>query len=205
HSSTVRPAVPSNDRQLWIKLLHLDLEAHPPEAAVLSLRLSAEPGHISKVQLGLFSPQLPDTSRLDVTLARIRAIVGETAVGSPVLCDSHSPDRFTLKSFSIERREARTQSFPPRSFTAVRQLRPPEDVWVTLREQRPLSFFFRQRRYDVERSYGPWLAGGEWWAQARWGMQQWDLIARSQEGETLCCCLVLDLIEKRWQMVGLYD
>jgi protein ImuB len=26
---------PTNDRQLWIKLLHLDLEAHPPQAAIL--------------------------------------------------------------------------------------------------------------------------------------------------------------------------
>jgi protein ImuB len=29
YARTVRPALPSNDRQLWIKLLHLDLEAHP--------------------------------------------------------------------------------------------------------------------------------------------------------------------------------
>ena len=76
HTRTVRPALPNNNRQLWIKLLHLDLEAHPPRAAILSLSLSAEPGSTSKVQLGLFSPQLPEPMRLDVTLARIRAIVG---------------------------------------------------------------------------------------------------------------------------------
>ena len=35
HMRTVRPALPSNDKQLWIKLLHLDLEAHPPQAAIL--------------------------------------------------------------------------------------------------------------------------------------------------------------------------
>ena len=38
HSRTVRPALPTNDRQLWIKLLHLDLEAHPPQAARQFLR-----------------------------------------------------------------------------------------------------------------------------------------------------------------------
>jgi DNA-binding transcriptional regulator YhcF (GntR family) len=66
HVRTVRPALPTNDRQLWIKLMHLDLEAHPPPAAVLALTLGAEPGSVSKVQLGLFSPQLPEPSRLDV-------------------------------------------------------------------------------------------------------------------------------------------
>ena len=71
HSRTVRPALPTNDRQLWLKLLHLDLEAHPPQAAILAVALDAEPGSTSKVQLGLFSPQLPEPSRLDVTLARI--------------------------------------------------------------------------------------------------------------------------------------
>jgi len=77
HTRTVRPALPTNDKQLWIKLLHLDLEAHPPQAPILALTLTAEPGSTSKVQLGLFSPQLPEPGRLDLTLGRIRAIVGE--------------------------------------------------------------------------------------------------------------------------------
>ena len=52
HARTVRPALPTNDKQLWIKLLHLDLEAHPPPAAVLAVALDAEPEATSKVQLG---------------------------------------------------------------------------------------------------------------------------------------------------------
>ena len=71
------PRCPTNDKQLWIKLLHLDLEAHPPHAAIVGIALTAEPGSTGKVQLGLFSPQLPEPSRLDVTLARIRALVGD--------------------------------------------------------------------------------------------------------------------------------
>src|SRR5262249_26112929 len=89
HTRMVRPALPTNDRQLWLKLLHLALESHPPQAAILAVELNAEPGNTSQVQLGLFSPQLPEPSRLDVTLARIRAIVGDENVGRAVLTDRH--------------------------------------------------------------------------------------------------------------------
>jgi protein ImuB len=204
HSRTVRPALPTNDRQLWIKLLRLDMEAHPPNAAILALRLTAEPGHASKVQLGLFSPQLPDALRFDVTLARIRAVVGEECVGSPVLQDSHRLDDFQMKPFTL-RPGAPTPQSAHRPLSAIRQLRPAEEVSVRLQDQRPVSFFFRQKRYEVERAYGPWLAGGEWWGDARWGVQQWDLIGRSHDGTLLCCCLVRDMAQNCWQMAALYD
>ena len=44
HVRTVRPALPSNERAMWLKLIHLDLEAHPPGAAVVGIVLTAEPG-----------------------------------------------------------------------------------------------------------------------------------------------------------------
>ncbi len=101
HTRVVRPALPTNDKQLWLKLLHLDWIAHPPQAAVVSIFLRAETGVVGKVQLGLFSPQLPEPGRLDVTLARIRAVVGEERVGSVELKDSHEPDGFRMKPFSV--------------------------------------------------------------------------------------------------------
>jgi protein ImuB len=201
---TVRPSLPNNDRALWIKLLHLDLEAHPPNAAILALTLTAEPGSTSKVQLGLFSPQLPEATRLDVTLARIRAIVGEDCVGSPVLSDTHRPDTFQIKPFTVATSSPKTL-VPTRPITAMRQVRPPENVTVTLREKRPVSFFFREARYDIERAYGPWIVSGEWWNQMHWGLEQWDLIARSHDGVSLCCCLVRDSTRNLWQMAALYD
>ncbi len=204
HSRTVRPTLPSNDKQLWIKLLHMDLEMHPPGAAVLSLRLAAEPGHTSKVQLGLFSPQLPDATRLDVTLARIRAVVGEENAGSPVLNDSRRPDDFKLQPFSVTTLRGRQPS-SGETVTALRQLRPPEDVTVILQEHSPAAFFFRHKRYEVEHAFGPWLVSGDWWRSARWGRQSWDIVARHQDGSLICGCLVRDAAQNRWQMAGLYD
>lgn len=204
HTRTVRPALPTNDRQLWIKLLHLDLEAHPPQAAILSLTLKAIPGSTSKVQLGLFSPQLPEPMRLDVTLARIRAIVGEENAGCAVLKDTHKPDDVSINPFTVTSTFAATET-PITTRAAARQLRPPESSSVTLQDARPRAFTFRDKRYTVEHAYGPWLGSSDWWNATRWSMEQWDLIARSQDCALLCCCLVRDSACNRWQVVALYD
>jgi len=204
HTRTVRPALPTTDKQLWIKLLHLDLQAHPPSASILAIALHAEPGSTSNIQLGLFSPQLPEASRLDVTLARIRAIVGENNVGCAVLQDSHALESFRMKPFSVPSGESATAA-PSRPRASMRILRPSEAASVTLQNGRPSIFFFRERRYAVERGYGPWVVGGDWWAQTLWGCEQWDLVARSQDGSLLCCCMMRDLLENKWQMAALYD
>lgn len=204
HSRCVRPALPSVDRQLWLKLLQLDLEAHPPVAAILAVALDAEAGGTSKVQLGLFSPQFPEPSRLDVTLARIRAIVGDENVGRAVLTDTHHPDGFRMEPFSVSSAEP---SEAPRSspHPAMRRLRPAESIFVTLQDARPMTFVFRERRYSVEKAYGPWLTGGEWWSSTLWGCEQWDLVAHGQDGGLFCYCVILDLLKEQWQMVALYD
>jgi protein ImuB len=210
HSRSVRPALPTNDRQLWLKLLHLDLEAHPPQAAILAVALDAEPGSTSKVQLGLFTPQLPEPSRLDVTLARIRAIVGDDNVGRAVLTDTHRLDRFRVEPFSVSdpfsvSSAVTSENLPAPLRLAMRRLRPREAAFVTVQSQRPTSFVFRDRRYTVDRAYGPWLTGGEWWNSTLWGCAQWDLIARDRDGAQIYCCLIRDLLREQWQMAGLYD
>jgi protein ImuB len=203
HVRRVQPALATNDRAVWLKLLHLDLEAHAPGAAVVAVTLDAEPGSTSKVQLGLFSPQLPEPMRLDVTLARIRAVVGEECVGSPVLKDTHEPDGFRMEAFKVGAQESLFEARS--SSTAMRQLRPAERVRVSLRERRPVGFVFRDARYEVERAYGPWLAEGDWWSGVAWAVEQWDLIARGERGGVLCCCVVNDRKSGVWQMVTLYD
>lgn len=204
HARTVRPALPTTDRQLWLKLLHLDLEAHPPQAAIVAVMLEAEPGRTSKVQLGLFSPQLPEPTRLDVTLARIRAIVGDENVGRAVLSNTHAPDAFHIEPFQVpstKPAEIETTATRP----ALRRIRPAEAIFVTLHNQQPKAFVFREQRYTIERAYGPWLTSGEWWKPTLWGCEQWDIVARAHNGVMLCCCIVRDVLHNQWQMAALYD
>ncbi len=203
YERTVNPRVPTNDKQLWLKLLHLDLHNHPPQASILRVHLHAEPGPTSKVQLGLFSPQLPEPGRLDITLARITAIVGEGNVGQAVLDDTRRSDDFHIEPFVIVSTE-------PLPFTAterlcLRVLRPAERTTVAVRLGRPCEIYFRSRRYAVEKAYGPWLNGGDWWNEAIWGNEQWDVIARSKDNAFLACRLARDFVQNEWRMEGLYD
>jgi protein ImuB len=203
HIRTVRPALPNNDRKLWLKLIHLDLQAHPAQAAILGLTLSAQPGSTSKVQLGLFSPQVPEPMRLDVTLARIRSIVGEGCVGHVVLKDTHRPEAFRVEPFVVPSSTALAAQ-PRTQRVAMRQLRPAEIVTVTVRNRQPDSFIFREKRYTVERAYGPWSSGGDWWRPTLWSLEQWDLVARA-EASWICCCLTRDLTLDHWQVEAFYD
>jgi protein ImuB len=207
HSRTVRPALASNDLQLWMKLVQLDLDTHPPQAAILALTLAAEVGSRGKVQLGLFSPQTPETDGLDVTLARLRSIVGDDCVGAPVLKDTHQSDSFEVAPFRVASAgtQAAHSTEPRLTRGALRTLRPAEPLSIALHNKTPEAFVFRNMRYRVERAYGPWIASGEWWNPTLWAVQQWDVIARNAAGELLYCCLTFEPLEKSWALVGLYD
>jgi protein ImuB len=203
HERTVNPRVPTNEKKLWLKLLQLDLEGHPPNASILGVHLHAEPGVTSKVQLGLFSPQLPEPGRLDITLARITAIVGEGNVGMAVLDDTQRESDFHVEPFSITTAEPPTANAT--ASLSLRLFRPAERTKVEMQCGQPREIHFRSRCYVVESVYGPWLKGGDWWNESIWGNEQWDAIGRTTDNAILVCRLSYDFIVKDWRVAGLYD
>ena len=70
------------DAKVFLKLLQLDLQAHPPQAPVTKVWLRAEPAEPRRAQNGLFVPEAPEAEKLSVTLARIERVVGKSPVGS---------------------------------------------------------------------------------------------------------------------------
>lgn len=203
HKRVIRPALPSVDRKFLLKLLQLDIAAHPPQAAVLSLTLTAEAGQSSKVQLGLFAPQTPEPSRLDVTIARLKAIAGEDRVGSPVLEDSHRSGSFRMEDFSVSGRSATSKSSRPRM--ALRRMRPPVPVRVTLQETKPVAYRDSERSFRIMAAYGPWRNAGCWWSPIGWDEEEWDVLAQAGDGTTVACLLVLDRSKNEWRLEAYYD
>jgi len=205
HVRTLKPSLPVAQREVLLKLLHLDLQAHPPGAGVMSVSLKAEPGDRSKVQMGLFAPQTPEPMRLDVTLARIAALVGEERVGRARLRDSHASESFLMERFTVsDSRDARGRE-EKRSAVALRRCRPPVRVAVRFDEARPAVFFFAGKRYSVQSAFGPWRRSGDWWSGSVWSFEEWDVCAAGASGERLLCILAHDLLRHHWQMEALYD
>jgi protein ImuB len=96
---TVTVAAPSNHVKALLTLVRLQLEAHPPVAAIEAFRIAIVPERLRAAQLDLFRPNGPAPGQLAVTLARLSAICGADHVGTPVVADSHRPDAYGLASF----------------------------------------------------------------------------------------------------------
>lgn len=99
-SRTLRLPVPLLDCRTFLKLLQLDLKAHPPGAPIVKIRLAAEPVRPRAAQNGLFLPPSPEPEKLELTLARIAGIVGEDKVGSLEMLDTHRPEGFRMRRFA---------------------------------------------------------------------------------------------------------
>jgi protein ImuB len=208
-SRTIRPAIPTTERGLLLKMLQLDLEAHPAPGAVIEIRLSAEPGKTSRIQLGLFAPQMPEPTRFEDTHARLVALAGEDNVGRVRLLDTHAAESFVLERFALP--SAEYKASVPRAATAtpataLRRLRPAQHVRVSMKGTEILGFWFEGRRFEVVRCFGPWRGSGAWWAGNGWSSDTWDLATRCEaDGEVLLCLLGHDLVRDAWVLEGIYD
>ncbi len=208
HVRTIKPALPVLQREVLLKLLHLDLQAHPPSAGVMSIFAHAEPGVSSKVQTGLFAPQLPEPLRLDVTLSRIAALVGEERVGRAMLRDTHRPDCFAMERFVVPT-STLEEDGAKRQAVALRRCRPPVSLAVRHEDRSLVSFVLHGKRYTVQKAYGPWRGSGDWWSSEVWSREEWDVCATThgsgQTDETLLCVVTHNLLSHQWQLEALYD
>ncbi len=136
HSLEVRPATPTQNRELLLKLLNLDLQAHPPQAGIVGVMLGAEPAQPQTAQRGLFQAQFPEPDKLELLLARLRSVAGQGNVGSPQLLNRHGDDAFAMAPFRPSiRAGAEREGVPSR--LALRVFRPPQPVRVTCRADQP--------------------------------------------------------------------
>ncbi|HWY07198.1 MAG TPA: hypothetical protein VNY24_10070, partial [Candidatus Acidoferrales bacterium] len=97
---TLRLPTPMLDAKVFLKLLQLDLQAHPPGAPIVKIHLSADPARPRALQSGLFQPVFPEPEKLELTLARIAGIVGEGRAGSVELLDAHREGAFAVRHFA---------------------------------------------------------------------------------------------------------
>ncbi len=217
----LRLPVPARNPRVITRLFMLSLDAHPPGAAVTAVRLEATPSKPRAIQNGLFVPLSPEPEKLELTLARIAAVVGKENVGLPELQDTYARNRFTMGKYGngVRGRAPRTPNSreplfellrirgsrctAPNSVSslspALRRFRPPLQATVRVLDGVPSWIAFSGMHGDISAASGPWNSSGEWWNDDTvWSREEWD-IAVSQ---TL---LRVYRVKNRWYAEGIYD
>ena len=102
----LRLPVPMRDSKTLLKLLRLQLQADSPHGSIVKISLAAEPARPRAGQKGLFVPDAPDPEKLEVTIARLAVLVGNSNVGSPRLVDTHRPGEFRMAPYVSAQEES---------------------------------------------------------------------------------------------------
>ncbi len=209
---------PMRDPKVFLKLLLLDTEMHPPQRAITSVTLTCEPVKPRVLQNGLFIPLAPEPDKLELTLARLAKLVGEENVGSPALLDTHRPDAFSLKRFALptkpeSRRRRKTignrqSAIGSQQCLGFRIFRPPLRALVQADNGWPsqISAWGKQRSVygKVVSLAGPWRTTGDWWRNDRWAREEWDIALASGQTKMLYR-IYRDLSSGDWFVEGSYD
>jgi protein ImuB len=218
HVRTLQVPAPIRDARTVRTLVLLDLESHPPPAAidVVELELDVVPGLI--VQGALLTRTLPSPDDLATLTSRLCALMGDTRVGAPALVDSHDERRSTMTAFMEEgtRQKAegkkhqapspKPQAPSPAFVPCLRRYRLPLAVIVDVERGRPVSVRSTARGIpsgDVVNVAGPWRTSGHWWAPGgdQWDRDEWDIELVSGG----CYRLVRDRLTGRWEIEGEMD
>jgi protein ImuB len=222
----LRLPVSMRDTKVFLKLLQLDLAAHPPGAPVTKLWISAEPAPPRFAQRGLFLELTPEAERLEITLARIAAIVGEHRAGIAHVRDTHRADAFAMERFTAEE-QSHTASYPTLSEAAgtvalvLRICRPARPLKVRTTEGRPVIVYSHAAadqmplEGEVLWSAGPWRSTGEWWAEPSetreqeagpWDREEWDIaLANKADSSVSLYRIYRDNDSGKWFAYASYD
>src|ERR1700687_6165306 len=193
--------VPMRNPKTLLKLLRLQLQGDPPAAPIQKIYMAAEAAAPRVAQNGLFAPCGPDPEKLEVTIARLRKLVGEGNVGCAELLDSHRPESFRVARFVVasEQNKRRGKSGSnvtenPEARVAVTRLRvtrPAQALRVELRNEQPARVYLQGMRGEVVAASGPWRGSGDWWQEDAWQQDEWDLeiefSSPSLVGAQHCC------------------
>ena len=198
HTRALRLPVPIRDHRALLKLLRLDLEAHPPPGPIVGVTLAAEPGRPRLLQDGLFLPPAPEPAKLEVTLKRIAGLVGEGNVGWPELEDTHRPDAFRLSRMRATSGAGAERAAPR---LALRRFRPPLKAAVEAPGGRPARVTARKVYGRVVALAGPWRTSGEWWTPGAWDRDEFDVAL----SDGALYRMYFDRRREGWYVEGSYD
>jgi protein ImuB len=206
---TLRVPIATQDATVLLKLLHLDLAQRGPGAAVKGVSVEARPARRRHAQAGLFAPAAPEPEKLEIVLARMRGVVGETdergrgKIGAAEVLDSHRPDDFRMAAFQPEDDRRANDGDAARAASLNMSIfRPPMLASVRCVCGQPVHISFSGVSSTIAHAAGPWITSGNWWKDEEWQREEWDVAVQIAGGVGLYR-IFLDLRRGAWFVEGL--
>jgi protein ImuB len=186
HERSLQLPAPIRDARTLRTLALLDLESHPPSAAIDRVVVAVDPTPGRVIQFSLLTRPLPSPEQLSTLMARLTALMGEDRCGSAVTVDSWQPGAFEMKPFGPsdangshfhEPQPARRSlgevgrlrdTETSKMSVAVRRFRFPVVARVRVDRGVPVRVTSDRRGLDggkVEAYAGPWRSSGGWWVE----------------------------------------
>ena len=98
---------PMRDVRALRTLALLDLESHPPDAAIDRVTIVIDPTPGRVLQHTLFTRAHPTPEQISTLLARLGALMGQDRIGAPKTVDTYRPGAFGISPFRTSHREPR--------------------------------------------------------------------------------------------------
>ncbi len=195
----IKTSFPTLERPFWLKLVNLRVSLDPPEAAIVSLNVTAHFTRPRPNQRGLYAVSRPEPESLLLTVNKIKKLVGEENVGLPVLLNQRLAKPFTLDVDAIPegRDDGAAPSSPP-GIIAFTWYHPPVRAEVLVRDGRLVFIKTRYFSGHVVEYSGVWKANSKWWDRS-WKTQEWDVEVETGGVYRLCKA------DKEWFLAGEYD
>ena len=184
---------PMRDVRTLRTLILLDLESHPPPAAIERVTVLIDPTPGRVLQHTLFTRAHPTPEQLSTLIARLTALMGQDRIGRPALVDSYRPGAFAMQPFATDIQsspEGESLRSSPRSsargggapramknelspsekavVSALRRCRHPVPARVAVADGRPVAVTTDRRGFAGGRVLtcaGPWRTSGNWWIE----------------------------------------
>jgi protein ImuB len=197
------------DQKAFLRMLQLDLNGRPPAAPVVKVHLAAEPVKPQRTQHGLFLPSSPEPEKLELTVARVRHLVGPDKVGTPKISNTHRPDAFVMRGFAPPPGNAAAiaekEDYPALPRLCLRRFRPARYAQILVIDQQPVRVVSPTINGRVLMAKGPWRTSGEWWREDAWNRDEWDIALESGGAAGGLYRLFQEVDSGRWFVEGSYD
>jgi protein ImuB len=194
HERSLQLPAPMRDARTLRTLALLDLESHPPSAAIDRVVVAVDPTPGRVIQFSLLTRPLPSPEQLSTLMARLTALMGEGRCGSAVTVDSWEPGAFEMTPFTPRdssdvhghgpqrRRDTEKTllcaSMPPWPVAvnsaasaprlAMRRFRFPVPARIRVEGGIPVRVIIDRRGLSggkVDKYAGPWRTSGGWWME----------------------------------------